>query len=306
MNSIPTVPTWAANKHYYWHSNPESRPVCQVYFDKCYIRPKKDHAWDIIKSKDKSAAALAYDTINLYNDDNSNMMAGRSVQEMCNKLLLENESEQSAISFGSDFFENYHPRDWDNGRDIDKHQINIAEFVDVFKSATNGIKEAANQLRINRLEGEENLMFKMPGLNLPYNGIPDFNGSIELKTKWSSISSKAKSGKTTASLPSKPLYSHVCQVAGYWFEKKRPQAIVYANKNDFRIFTDQNCELLTEEALNGVIRYMTGQLQIRENQMKAAKDVESLLRLVSPQFNHMWAWDYKSEVLREAKQIWGF
>jgi len=31
-----------------------------------------------------------------------------------------------------------------------------------------------------------------------------------------------------------------------------------------------------------------------------------MLRLIEPDFKHMWAWDMRPEVLSEAKQLWGF
>jgi len=30
------------------------------------------------------------------------------------------------------------------------------------------------------------------------------------------------------------------------------------------------------------------------------------LRLIEPDFAHMWAWDCRPEVLNQAKKLWGF
>jgi hypothetical protein len=31
-----------------------------------------------------------------------------------------------------------------------------------------------------------------------------------------------------------------------------------------------------------------------------------MLRLIEPDFGHMWAWDMRPAVLDEAKKLWGF
>ena len=31
-----------------------------------------------------------------------------------------------------------------------------------------------------------------------------------------------------------------------------------------------------------------------------------LLKGIEPDFSHMWAWDIHPDVLKEAKQLWGF
>ena len=59
MNTFPSIPKWASNKNYLWHSNPESRPICRTLFDKCVIRPKVNIAYEILKGERKGGAMIS-------------------------------------------------------------------------------------------------------------------------------------------------------------------------------------------------------------------------------------------------------
>ena len=304
--SFPTTPKWAKDKNYFWHSNPESRPLCVTYFEKCIVRPKVNLAWQVLKKETEGDEELARQTIERYENDNANMFAGRTVQEMADKYFLEEWDQEKCIHHGAKEFSNYHPRNWDDGKDERKLEVNRNEFSSVFKNAVEGIKEAANHLGINKIEGESEVFTNIPGLALPYYGKPDFSKQIELKTKWSSVHLKSKSGARANSLPTDPTWPHLCQVAGYWFEKKRPQAIVYANKLGFRVFAESNCERLTEDALTATINHVTTKCSIREYQLQKAASSLELIKFTEPDFGHFFAWDKHPDVVQEAKQLWGF
>ena len=85
---FPRTPTWAASKNYLWHSNPESRPLCRTYFDKCYVRVKISLAWRIIKGEVEGDKDWAWHIINLYDNDSAKMMSGRTVQTQSEDVLL--------------------------------------------------------------------------------------------------------------------------------------------------------------------------------------------------------------------------
>ena len=72
------------------------------------------------------------------------------------------------------------------------------------------------------------------------------------------------------------------------------------------MFNEDNCEQLSKEALQAAINHITAKCAIRENILKSADSVEEMLRLIEPDFSHMWAWDLRPEVLDEAKKLWGF
>ena len=304
--SFPTLPKWAKDKNYFWHSNPESRPLDVTYFDKLIIRPKVSLAWEILKNERDGDRDSASALIAKYDNDNANMFSGRLVQEMVEKFLLEHKSQEECIEYGSNAFNEYKPRTWDDGKDADKIEINRDEFATVFKNAAEGIQEAQLHLGLNQLEGEKEVFTNIEGLALPYYGKPDFTHQIELKTKWSTKDVRAKSGSRASSLPNQPVWSHLCQVAGYWYEKKRPQIIIYANKMGYRMFHSQNCEQLSEDALSATITHVAAKCRIREHQLKSTDSAHDLMQLIEPDFGHFYAWDRNPEVVDEAKKLWGF
>ena len=303
--SLPPSTSWAASKHYHHHSNPASRPVCRTLFEKCIIRPKVNSAWMVIKGDtvgDKQAAGA---TIDLYRDDNANMLAGRVVQDCANLVLIDDHSLDAAIRQGMSRLDEYQPRTWDDGKDERKLAVNRGEFADVLTNAVTGVKEAHAIYGLNRIEGESEIFANLPGLELPYSGFPDFSRRVELKTKWSTAAD-TKSGKRSASLPNKPTWPHICQVAGYWFGTGLMQTIVYANAKDYRVFNEQNCEQLSQDAQQAAVNHIVAKCAIRENLLKSTNSVDEMLRLIEPDFGHMWAWDMRPAVLDEAKKLWGF
>jgi hypothetical protein len=244
-------------------------------------------------------------TLNLYKDDNANMLAGRVVQDCANLHLIDGHTIEAVIRQGLSRLDEYQPRTWDDGKDERKLAVNRAEFADVLTNAIEGVKEAHAHYGLNRIDGESEIFTNLSGLELPYSGFPDFSRRIELKTKWSSAAANTKSGKRAASLPTQPDWSHTCQVAGYWAGTGLMQTIVYANAKDYRVMHADNSDRLTNEGLQAALNHITAKCAIRENILKSANSVEQMLRLVEPDFSHMWAWDLRPEVLTEAKNLWG-
>ena len=303
---VPSTPIWASEKHYFHHSNTEGRPICRTLFEKCVVRPKVNHAWAVRKGDKVGDQSAATATIDLYADDNANMLSGRVVQDCVNLHLIDGHTVEAVIRQGLSRLDEYKPRTWDDGKDERKLAVNRAEFADVLINAIEGVKEAHAHYGLNRIDGESEIFTNLSGLELPYSGFPDFSRRIELKTKWSSAAANTKSGKRAASLPTKPDWSHTCQVAGYWAGTGLMQTIVYANAKDYRVFNADNSDRLTNEGLQAALNHVTAKCAIRENLLKSADSVEQMLRLIEPDFSHMWAWDLRPEVLTEAKKLWGF
>jgi len=316
--SAPFDKSWAFDKSYYHHSNP-SRPLCVTLFDKCIIRVRINEAWKVLKGETVGDRQAAEATIKLYKNDNAKMLAGRVVQDCANLVLMENHTLDAAIRHGMSLLDSYEPRAWDDGKDERQLTVVRDEFVDVLTNAIEGVKEAHAAYGLNRIEGESEIFANLPGLELPYSGFPDFSRRIELKTKWSTAAD-TKSGKRSATIPQQPDWNHVCQVAGYWFGTGLMQTIVYARKTPttkrkttgsddavgYRVFNENNSDKLSKDALQGAINHIVAKCAIRENLLKSTDSVEVMLRLIEPDFKHMWAWDMRPEVLSEAKQLWGF
>jgi len=311
--SLPPSIKWAADKHYFHHSNPASKPLCRTLFEKCVVRPKLSQAWAVLKGDKVGDQAAAKATITLYKDDNANMLAGRVVQDCANLHLIDGHTIEAVIRQGLSRLDEYQPRSWDDGKDERKLAVNRAEFADVLTNAIEGVKEAHAHYGLNRIDGESEIFTNLSGLELPYSGFPDFSRRIELKTKWTTLDKRSKTGVKSASLPQQPDWPHVCQVAGYWAGTGLMQTIVYARKTPttknavgYRVFNADNSDRLTNDGLQAALNHITAKCAIRENILKSADSVEQMLRLVEPDFAHLWAWDLRPEVLTEAKKLWGF
>ena len=300
----PTDISWATDKHYFHHSNP-SKPLCVTLWDKCIIRPRKNAAWKVIKLETSGELDVARATVKLLDNDNANMLAGRTVQTCANQHLLEGHSFDAVYRNGMALFDEYQPRDWDEGKDERKLAVNRDELDLVLQNAIAGVREAHHAMGINDITGETEIFTSLPGLELPYSGFPDFSRRIELKTKWSSPTD-TKSGKRINSVPNSPDWNHLCQVAGYWAATGLLQSIVYANAKEARVFTPDNCDSLTERGLQAALKQIIGKCAIRENLLKSTNSIDELLRLIQPDFHPIWAWDMHPELVNEAKIFWGF
>ena len=303
--SAPFDKSWAFDKSYYHHSNP-SRPLCVTLFDKCIIRVRINEAWKVLKGEIAGDRQAAEATIKLYKNDNANMLAGRVVQTCLDQHLIDDHSFDAVVRHGMSLLDGYEARTWDDGKDERKLAVNRDDFTDVLQNAIEGVQEAHKHYGLNRIEGESEILTNLAGLELPYSGFPDFSRRIELKTKWSGVAANTKSGKRSASLPTQPDWNHVQQVAGYWAGTGLMQSIVYATAKGYRVFNEDNCDRLTQQGLQSALNHIVAKCAIRENLLKSTDSVEAMLRLIEPDFKHMWAWDMRPEVLSEAKQLWGF
>jgi len=306
MVQVMQKPDWATNYNYLWHSNPQSQPTCKTFFNKCYIRPQVNAAWKVVKDSSQSieASQSAWKTINKFKDDNANMLAGRTVQTFCDDVLLNDSTAADALVAAQATLSVYKPRQWDDS-DRSKYERRVDELELVADSALNGLREALRG--VNAIEGEREVWTEIPRCELPFFGKPDYIGRVELKTKWDRPA-RSKSGWAQNSLPTKPTYPHLTQVAGYWAGTGLPQTLVYANKADFRIFTPENCEELQPDNLKRVWGAAARDCRIREGLLQAAHalggDIRDLMRLVPPQFAHPFAWDVAPEVKAIALELW--
>jgi len=283
------------------------------------MRPKTDDAWKVVKGEKVGDKDAAFSVIRNYENDNAKMLAGRVVEDSAKLVLIENHTLDAAIRQGMSRLDEYEPRTWDDGKDERQLIVVRDEFVDVLTNAIEGVKEAHAAYGLNRVEGQTEIFANLPGLELPYSGFPDFSRRVELKTKWSGVAD-TKSGKRSAPLPQQPDWNHVCQVAGYWFGTGLMQTIVYARKTPatkrktpgvddavgYRVFNESNSDKLSKDGLQGAINHIVAKCAIRENLLKSTNSVDEMLRLIEPDFGHMWAWDMRPAVLDEAKKLWGF
>ena len=313
------TPDWAAKKNYYHHSNPVASDAKTIW-DKGFVRVRVNKAYAILKGETDGDTQLAKATIDKYKILNTKMHAGIVVQEACDSHLLNDVSMNEVLKNAKQRLQEYESPTW---RDQEKEKIEIeyklesifaqkeikgemtwrkadegthTELELVINHAIEGLKAAQKEHGLNRLEGEVDLYAKLPKCELLYNGKPDYSQRIELKTIWTSnVVDKPRSN----SLPSEIRSPHMTQIAGYYFLTKKLPTIVYANKSGYRMFSP------TEDQLQDALQIIIESCQRRERLLKAADNIEDVLRLCDPQWNGLFGWnDMNPEVLKNAKKIW--
>lgn len=307
------TPEWGSRHNFHWHSNPKSKPVAKTLFDKVHLRPKIEAMYDIVKSKNDPRLPEAWETIKAldskYNMSGSAAMTGGILaQAGADAILLKNKEPADAIAEQVEAFKKYKPRDWDGGKDVEKHKKYIDELPGVIEHSVLGLREA--MARDNRIIGEVEFIEHLPGLALPHNTRPDYNRRGDLKTKWSPQNKKSKSGWSKASMPSSLTgmfdIKNVYQAAGFWaLNGGQPPFIIYASCTDYKIFTSENAIELTDGYLAEVVEHICLMHKSMENMLRSADTKEQLLSLVAPDYTEIY-WEEPPGIIAEAKKLWRF
>ena len=311
-------PDYAEKHKYFHHSNP-SMPDGYTLWNKCWVRPQVNKAWQVVKKEIKGDLSYSRHIIAINKSENPNMTSGVVVQEYCDDILLNEITPGEAYRNAVAKIQGFEPLEWHdsekenaiiNHRTEPKYALKTykdeptyrkdadGEFCElelVCKHALEGLKIAAQG--INNLEGEVNLFKALPGNELQYNGRPDYHSRIELKTMWDQ-SAHTDSPKANSIVKS-PRFGHLTQIAGYWALSGQLPTIVYANRNTFKVFKP------SEDELRVALDFLMEACSRRERLLKVASSTKELLRLCDPDWGHMFAWkDLHPEVLSEAKKIW--
>ena len=313
------APDWATRHNYHHHSNPRSKDRAKTIYEKCHVRPQISAAWKVIKSKDATdhERITARDVITRLSDNRSNsaMEAGKAVQLATDLHLVPDQfdttlSLQEATETAVRALRQYTPQDYNDTvreNDTARKDKYLDELPLVIENAVAGLTEAMRQE--NRILGEIDLIDCLPGNAVPHFTKPDYARAGDLKTKWSKISSRAKSGWQAGSLPRTLTgmfdMNNIYQVAGFWaLNGHRPPWLLYANATDYRLFDQTNTPELRDDYLHDVVADIAGNHKVTENILRAAKDKEELLGLVSPDWRAIY-WNEPPTYLAEAKKMWG-
>jgi len=309
-NKFP-IPDWARRHNYYWHSNPKSKTRSKTLFDKCVIRPKVKKCWEIVKGDWSTPEEIEDAWKTLYRldptfnkSDNANMLGGRTVQSACDMILIERKDPAEVIDWAHGVFMSYVPRDWDGGTDADKWSKYVEEVPDIIRNSVEGLREAMHDQHIY---GETELYGQLPNNELGHKNLPDYAGVGDLKTKWSRKNSRSKTGFASNSLP-KDLsgqfeMANIYQVAGGWYiNGKKPVWLLYANKDDYKLFTQSNCDQLQPEFLEEVVKDTAMHHKVTEKMLLLADNTSDLMELVSPEWDQL-CWQEPPGYLEEAHRV---
>ena len=172
--------------------------------------------------------------------------------------------------------------------------------------AIEGISTALSGANI--ISGQERLTKKYPGVVLPLLGYSDFEGGgvgVELKCRTSAFSEKNKNGRRAGSLPSKPDFNHILQCSAYSnMHGGNPWKRLYVSEKGFVIFDETNTPELTPDAIKNNVEQLLAIARARENLMRRAPDMRTLLQMISPNFQD-FAWNIDPQLKAEAMAIWG-
>mgnify|MGYP003667879624 CR=1 FL=1 len=243
------APDWATRHNYHHHSNPRSKDRAKTIYEKCHVRPQISAAWKVIKSKDATdhERITARDVITRLSDNRSNsaMEAGKAVQLATDLHLVPDQfdttlSLQEATETAVRALRQYTPQDYNDTvreNDTARKDKYLDELPLVIENAVAGLTEAMRQE--NRILGEIDLIDCLPGNAVPHFTKPDYARAGDLKTKWSKISSRAKSGWQAGSLPRTLTgmfdMNNIYQVAGFWaLNGQRPPWLLGLVSPDWR------------------------------------------------------------------------
>lgn len=172
----------------------------------------------------------------------------------------------------------------------------IEQGIEVLSTPFGGCKE------------EQRIELLLAGVDLPVIGFIDLikeDSFCEVKTKaprMGKVKQDGTRGWTKASLPAKPEFSHVCQVAIYHEATRLVPHICYVAAHGAVLFSPDNCDELKPEYLSYCLEEMRLRALRRQNLLHISTDPKVLAGLIDPDFEHPFYWD--EEFKEEAKELW--
>ena len=148
------------------------------------------------------------------------------------------------------------------------------------------------------------------GITIPVHGYADFKGKIiiEDKCKFPRRGRVKKDGTrswSTTKLPETIEPYHLLQTDFYHYATELPIYICYINEEGFKVFSAENCELLTPKSIESRKKDFIQRCKVRQNLMKISNDVNVLKDYIQPDFeNYFWRNDLDPTYLENAKKFW--
>ena len=148
------------------------------------------------------------------------------------------------------------------------------------------------------------------GITIPVHGYADFKGKIiiEDKCKFPRRGRVKKDGTrswSTTKLPETIEPYHLIQTDFYHYATELPIYICYINEEGFKVFSAENCELLTPKSIESRKKDFIQRCKVRQNLMKISNDVNVLKDYIQPDFeNYFWRNDLDPTYLDNAKKFW--
>ena len=250
---------------------------------------------------------------------NPSMTAGNAAQDGVNEYVFENKNTREAQAFGIRKYKKNKIFYNCDGIGRNKYDV-LGNYKKNLKAMgaciNNGIRalEEVGIKKEKKVSAELYCEYFFPGIKIPTIGRTDLMATskylIELKTKWHT--KQLNKGY----IPSQPDYRYLCQVAFYWKATGLEPVLIYHTgmpakdrstkeiKNEFTIFSKDNCELMTPEAFDDYLEDCRRTLESRQKLLQLSSDPKEIAKYIQPDFDHFMWRDLNEEQLKEAKALW--
>jgi hypothetical protein len=186
----------------------------------------------------------------------------------------------------------------------DEKKEKFRELIPV--AIENGVDLLADQF--GGAQEEQKVEVSLAGVDLPILGFIDLcspTAFCEVKTKAPRMGAVKKDGTrgwSKASIPEKPQFEHLCQVAIYQLATGLTPHIAYVSGTDAVLFGPDNCEELQPDRMAHYVEEMRARAIRRQNLLQVSTDPKVLAGVLDPDFQHPFYWD--DDYIEEAKALW--
>jgi hypothetical protein len=193
------------------------------------------------------------------------------------------------------------------------------DFTDKEIVTHNKYKEVANDLLVNlnkaikslalrgEIEAEANRYYNFD-CEIDTLGRTDLENKtcvVEIKTLPPTVNAEKKDGTRSISTQKiiTPKINHAKQLSMYWAATNKKPFLVYVNEQQYYIFEPGNCDLLTVAAMQDHLEDYAQIAKRRERLLRLSEgNVDVLLTLVEPNFDHLFFWNIGGNFKQTAQQ----
>ena len=206
-------------------------------------------------------------------------------------------------------YDEYQPRDWDDGKDKEEHEA-FREFLpDMLGHAVEGLREWQRRHGLNTIHGEHQTWFTVPELDVKIMMFRDYYGGdvlCDLKCKMPQRNPVKKDGTRTWRIPKpdmQPTEYNIWQMAGYWRATGQKPSLLQVSASGYHIWNEDNCPLLQEDHLENVYQDLKRSWITTQNLIRAANgNWHTLAGLVAPDFTEI-ARKHGPHILKLAREF---
>ena len=207
-------------------------------------------------------------------------------------------------------YQEYKPRDFDNGKDQEEFEEFREHIPNLIKNASEGVKEYFSN--VNQIEGEYQLLYDEPKIDIPIMIYRDYSGGgkqIDLKCHMPLRNPPKKDGTRTWRIPkpyTEPRPNWIKQQAVYWKATIQKPSLLSVTSSDYNIINEENCELLKEENLEIAYNEVVNSWKVSQNLLKVSNGSwKTLASLIQPDMDEI-ARLHGPQIVKIAKQLWEY